>query len=85
VGGQALPPVLVRSEPPSNAAVPSGRGPSLLTAQVHTRDEIQLADECGAALFLVNEVRRTGIEPGQHRVRDLQVGCRLTGRVQTYR
>ena len=23
--------------------------------EVHTRDEIQLAEECGAALFLVNE------------------------------
>lgn len=35
-----------------------------LTAQVHTRDEIQLAEECGAALFLVNEVCHTGLEPG---------------------
>ena len=49
-----------------------------LTAQVHTRDEIQLAEECGAALFLVNEVCHTGLESGQH-----STGSRLTCRVQS--
>ena len=47
--------------------------------EVHTRDEIQLAEECGAALFLVNEVDAAqGSNPGSTgslRGRDGQAGC----------
>ena len=43
---------------------------------MHTRDEIQLAEECGAALFLVNEVDAAhGSNPGS-------TGPGWTGRMQ---